>query len=96
MDGPVKKYRNKLEMKMQEKCPTKKGLCRKTRRLLYISGTDVELSSSISLPQFVCSRLVFWCFHPCLVSVLFTDPSLFVVCACIKLLTSTVYISTCK
>ena len=28
MDGPVKKYRNKLGMKMQEKCPTAKKVCK--------------------------------------------------------------------
>ena len=35
-------------------------------------ATDVEWSSSLSLPQFFCSRVVLR-FHPCLVLVLYTD-----------------------
>ena len=42
-------------------------------------STDGEQPSSLSLTGFFCSRVVFLCFHPCLVSVLFTGPSLLVV-----------------
>ena len=51
-----------------------------TRRLLYNSGTDAHevQSSSLSLPWSFCSRVVFLCFHQCLVSVLFKGLSLLV------------------
>ena len=57
------KYRNKEGMKIQEDYPaTEKSWERKTERLLYFS--------SLSLPQLFCSRIVYLCFHPFLISVL--------------------------
>ena len=50
-----------------------------TLHLLHGQPTEVEYSSSLSLPQPFCSRIVFLCFHLFLVSVLFTGPSLIVV-----------------
>ena len=47
-----------------------------TLLLLSNYATDVEFSSSLSLPWLFCSRTVFLCFHPFLVSVLFIGSSL--------------------
>ena len=41
-----------------------------------IFATEVEQSSSVSLLRLFCSKVVFLCFHPFLVSVLFSGPSL--------------------
>ena len=47
--------------------------------LLPDYATKVELSSSLSLPRLFCSRTACLCFHPFLVPVLFSGPSLLVV-----------------
>ena len=51
-----------------------------TLHLLLDYVTDVGHSSILSSLQFFCSRVVFLCFYPCLVSVLFTGPSLLTCC----------------
>ena len=49
------------------------------QHLLSDYATDVDLSSCLYLPWVNYTRVALLCFHPCLVSVLFTVPSLLVV-----------------
>ena len=68
-------------METQQDYPAAKKLWqRKTGRLhlLHSQATEVEHSSSLFLPRLFCSRIVLLCFHPILVSVLSTGPSLLV------------------
>ena len=39
-------------------------------------ATEIEYSSSLTLPRLLCSRIALLYFHPFLVSVLFSGPSL--------------------
>ena len=62
--------------------PTEKSWQRKTRRLLYIFCLTMQQTQSsllVFLYHNFCSRLVFLCFHPCLVYVHFTGPFLLAV-----------------
>ena len=70
---------NTRRLSCYRKVVVKKDWKTTTVLLLPDCATHIEESSSPSLPRFFCSRIVFLCYHPCLVSVLFTGPSLLVV-----------------
>ena len=80
--------KNVVQLGMDLKKLQKQGRYENTRRVSYCRKVVVEkdqkttlhvLPFSLSLLQPFCSRIFFLCFHPFLVSVLFTGPFLIVV-----------------
>ena len=99
-DGPVKKVKkqgrdeNTRRLVYSGKMVEKKGK-KTTLHLLPDYATYVEQSSCLCFPPFFHSTVVFLCFHPCLVFLLFIDPSIHVVNFQRKYFTAIQYIKYC-